>query len=123
MAKILVIDDEQDIRSLLSNFLVRKGYAVDTASDGEEGMQLFKKNQYDLVIVDIFMPEKEGIETIREIREENTNIKIMAMSGGGMVEKDEILEIAKAFGANQALSKPFEMSNLLTTVHDLIGNA
>ena len=71
MKKILVIDDEWKIRKLIKDYLVREGYSVDEAGDGEEGLELFFKNHYDIVILDIMMPKIDGWSVCRKIREES----------------------------------------------------
>jgi CheY-like chemotaxis protein len=82
MARILVIDDERIIRTIVKHALEEDGHEVIEAGDGEEGIQLYRKNPTDLVVTDIIMPRKEGIETIKELRRNYPDIKIIAMSGG-----------------------------------------
>ena len=84
MARILVVDDEEGIRTLLRNILVREGHHVTTAADGVEALQVVDTQPVDLVITDLIMPEKEGVETISELRKRFPAVKIIAMSGGGM---------------------------------------
>ena len=85
MARILIIDDEPTILLMLKKMLERSGYVVDMAINGKEGMELFAKFPADLIITDIVMPEKEGLETIREIKKDHPHVKIIAISGGGRI--------------------------------------
>lgn len=122
MKQILVIDDEPSIRFLLKKMLEREGYAVITASDGDEGMKLFQESFFDLVITDILMPEKEGIEIIMEIKREHPDIPVIAISGGGFNSPGNYLNIAAAAGAAAALEKPVEKEALLSHVQNLLAS-
>jgi DNA-binding response OmpR family regulator len=121
MRKILIIDDEPHILLMLKKMLERAGFEIDLASNGVEGIELFKKSRADLVITDIIMPEKEGLETIREMRRIKSDLKIIAMSGGGKVSADNYLEIAKIFGAAKVIAKPFTKLEMVTAVQELMG--
>src|SRR5215475_12447612 len=116
MARILIIDDEAPVRRLLRHMLEKEGYEVIDAPDGEVGIKLFRERPSDLVLTDILMPEKEGIETIIELRKSFPRVKIIAMSGGGRMGKLDVLPIAKSFGALQTLEKPFERHELLDAI-------
>lgn len=119
MATILVIDDEKTILTSLKEMLVREGFSVLTAGDGNEGIKLFNDNQVDLVITDIVMPEKEGIETIIEMRKTSPNIKIIAISGGGRGQPEGYLQMAKSLKVEYTFKKPFEQDDLLGAVYEL----
>ena len=121
MQKILIIDDESHILLMLKKMLERAGYEIDLAANGVEGIKLFKESRADLVITDIIMPEKEGLETIREMRRIKSDLKIIAMSGGGKVSADNYLEIAKIFGAARVIAKPFTKLEMVTAVQELMG--
>ncbi len=121
MERILVIDDEPHILLMVKKMLERAGYEVDLASNGSEGLRLFNKIRPALVITDIIMPEKEGLETIREMRRIKSDLKIIAMSGGGKISADNYLETAKIFGASRLILKPFSQKQLLTYVEELAG--
>jgi DNA-binding response OmpR family regulator len=121
MARILIIDDEPHILLMVKKMLERAGYEVDLASNGSEGLRLFDSIQPDLVITDIIMPEKEGLETIREMRRQNKDLQIIAMSGGGKISADNYLETARIFGAARIMEKPFSQNLLLSYVEDLLG--
>jgi DNA-binding response OmpR family regulator len=117
---ILVIDDDENIRMLLRAILEREGYQVLEAPDGNKGVQEFKKHPTDLVITDLIMPGKEGIETIRDLRREFPNVKIIAVSGGGRIGPDSYLKMAKGIGALRTLSKPFDRLGLLHVVKEVM---
>lgn len=118
--QILIIDDEPSIRFLLKKMLEREGYAAITASNGDEGMKLFEEIPFDLVITDIIMPEKEGIEIIMEIKKNHPDIPVIAISGGGFNSPRSYLNIALAAGAAAVLEKPVEKETLLSQMHNLL---
>lgn len=116
MQNILVIDDDKLMRLALARILISSGYNVIQASDGEEGLQLYRTQDFDLVITDLIMPDKEGIQIIRELRKENSNIRIIAMSAGGRGGATDYLKWARLMGARQCLSKPIKREELLNAV-------
>jgi len=116
MKQILIIDDEPLIGSMLKKAFEREGFNVIVASNGKEGMKLYKEKPPDLVITDLIMPEKEGIEIIMELRKEDPNLPIIAMSGGGLNAPDSYLNTANALGANAIFSKPIKIEELLNIV-------
>jgi CheY-like chemotaxis protein len=120
MARILVIDDETAIRLSVKLALEDAGHQVEEAANGEEGLIRMRANPADLVISDIFMPEKEGLETIDEVRRNYPNTRIIAISGGGRMDPKEYLEIAEQVGADRSLSKPFDIQQLLDVVDPLL---
>ncbi|MCP3872548.1 MAG: response regulator [Desulfobacteraceae bacterium] len=120
MKKILVIDDEKSVRELLKMFFERNDYNVLSASDGKQGIKLYKENKVDLIITDIIMPEKEGLETIREFKSIDPDIKIIAISGGGNVDPETYLGLAKKMGALYTFSKPLDNKTLLSAVNTLL---
>jgi DNA-binding response OmpR family regulator len=120
MARILIIDDEAMIRNLLVRMLEREGYETVTASNGKDGINIHRKNPADLIITDLIMPDKEGIETIMELRRDFQDVKIIAMSGGGKTDSETYLHIAKTIGAIKTLAKPFDRKELLTTIRELL---
>lgn len=121
MARILVIDDDEQILRTLRQVLELEGHEVVDASNGKEGIRLFEENRADLIITDIVMPEKEGIETIKELHEENPNLKIIAISGGGAVDPRVYLHLAENLGAMRTLVKPFSREELLNAVRGVLG--
>jgi DNA-binding response OmpR family regulator len=116
MAKILLVDDNAELLEMAALFLRQAEHVVTTAADGKEAMRLVEGNAFDLVITDIVMPEKEGLETIMELRRKTPALKIIAMSGGGSVAPEDYLSMARAFGAAQTLAKPFLGEELLAAV-------
>jgi CheY-like chemotaxis protein len=113
---ILLIDDDALVRQSLTIVLEYAGYEVRCAADGRQGLAAFRERRPDLVISDIVMPEKEGIETIMELRMLSRDCPIIAISGGGRFGRADFLTVAKALGANATLSKPFEAEDLLRMV-------
>ena len=120
MARILIIDDEAMIRDLLVNILEREGYDTATASGGKDGIKIYRENPTDLIITDLLMPEKDGLETIMDLRREFHDVKIIAMSGGGKVDPETYLQIARTMGAIETIAKPFDRKELLKTVQELL---
>ena len=118
--RILVIDDEESVRFVVKEMLEFEGYEVTTAPNGKVGLQLFRKDPTDLILTDIFMPEMEGLETIRELHRDFPQLKIIAMSGGGESGMLSFLSFAKRFGALRTLRKPFSREELLATVRELL---
>lgn len=121
MKKILLIDDEPTILSMMKKMVEKAGYNADMASNGVEAMELIENNSYDLVITDIIMPEKEGLEIISEIRKHHSSIKVIAISGGGRLSPEEYLQSAKYLGALKVLKKPFAQQDFLSAIKELIG--
>lgn len=120
MSNILVIDDDPSIRGFVRLYLEEAGHGVFEAEDGKVGMRIFSQHTIDLVVLDIFMPEKDGIETIQDIREKNADCKVLAISGGSVKMGMDFLHHAKAFGANEILVKPFNEKELLAAVSRLL---
>ncbi len=123
MARILVVDDDPNIRQMLRSMLEREGYEVDVASNGLECMRRFEAAPADLVITDIIMPEQEGIETIRRLRAEYPDCRIIAISGGGRIGPSDYLSMAKLIGAVSTLSKPFDRKDLLEAIRGALSVA
>lgn len=119
--RVLIIDDDSYIREMICSMLKGENYEVFTAADGKEGMRIINdKPGIDIVITDLVMPEKEGLETIREIKEGFPYIKILAISGGGKISAENYLNIAKSMGAVITLKKPFVKRELLEVLGDII---
>jgi CheY-like chemotaxis protein len=121
MARILVIDDDRAIRLTLEVILQSGGHEVVCASDGDEGIAAVASASPQLIITDIIMPNKEGLEMIMQIRARDTRTPILAMSGGGRVGTADFLKMALKVGANEILLKPFERHELNTAVARLLG--
>jgi DNA-binding response OmpR family regulator len=114
--KILVIEDNAVVRNTVMRILQSAGYEVVIANDGLQGVDAFRREQPDLVISDIIMPEQEGIATIRQILGEKPGTKIIAISGGGRIGNTDFLQIARKMGASDALPKPFDPDELVARV-------
>jgi DNA-binding response OmpR family regulator len=125
MARILVIDDEEPVRSLIKRGLEHVGHEVEEAEDGDQGTRLFQASPFDLVITDLIMPEKEGIETILDLRESHPNVRILVISGGlsfggRSLDRQGPLSDAEALGADASLAKPFDLRKLIEVVDELL---
>lgn len=120
MSKILIIDDDEHIRNLFKRKLDDHGYITITADDGDVGLMLFRKENPDLVLIDIIMPRKEGIEVIREIMAEFPKSKIIAISAGGRGKASEYLDYAYKFGAKKVLEKPIDLDELVSVVEEVL---
>ena len=112
MRKILVIDDDLQTRLTLRVVLERSGYEIVEASDGDEGLCLFRKERVNLVITDIFMPERDGLAVIEEIRRDHPKTKIISITGS----RGDDCARAKELGAVRTFVKPYEMQEILDVV-------
>src|SRR6266581_894580 len=121
VARILVMDDDELLRGALRVVLEGAGYEVIEAGDGNAGLQLQREQAADVVLVDIFMPERDGLEVIKALHGEQPQPTIVAMSGGGRTGQIEVLEAAAALGASRTLVKPFEPRQLLKVIRELLG--
>ena len=120
MANILVIDDEEGIRRVIGKVLVREGHDVLEAPDGKVALELLQDNPPDLVICDLFMPEMDGVEVLRELRRDYPELQVVAISGGAYEGKVQLLDVAKGLGAAAVLKKPFELDELLGVVRSVL---
>ena len=131
MGSILIIDDEEDIRDALQMVLESAGHDVKVASNGNDAVEFQREDPADLIITDIIMPGKDGVDTIKEIRQAFPGIRIIAISGGGSVHSNEYvpdaitttayLAAAKEAGADMVFTKPFERKDLIQAVDSLFG--
>jgi len=130
MKRVMIIDDEEDIRIVLKETLVRAGFDVVVACDGKEGLSLLREKPADLVITDVIMRGKDGVETAYDIRMEFPQTKIVVMSGGGnaapigyeptAVSTTAYLASAAAVGADMTITKPFDREELIKAVTELM---
>ena len=120
MATILVIDDDDAMRRLILRVLAVKGHVLLEAENGQQGIKLLEEQQPDLIITDILMPRKEGIETIREVLDRSPATRIIAISGGGGSQNLMFLDMARTFGAHASLAKPFRAEELIETVERVL---
>ncbi|MCB5253039.1 MAG: response regulator [Candidatus Cloacimonadaceae bacterium] len=122
MAKVLVIEDEDSFRNVLVKMLSKAGFEVRQAGDGNQALEICAKFMPDLVLTDIIMPDKEGLETIQELLEINPSLKIVAMSGGGRYGPNSYLPLAEKLGARATLQKPFMREDLINTINSVLTN-
>jgi len=120
MKRILIIDDDLAIQQMVKRLVEKAGYEADLASNGEEGMDMIDEGSFNLVITDIIMPRKEGIEIITAIRKDYPQIKIIAMSGGGRFTPEGYLRSAKILGADRIFTKPFNHREMMTAIDELL---
>jgi CheY-like chemotaxis protein len=121
-ASILIIDDDAAVSRTLSLILTRAGYQVSTVTSGRKGLEMLSEGRFDLVLTDIIMPELDGIEAIRRIRTDHPGLRIIAMSGGGQIDKADFLHMAEALGADRVLEKPVRSERLLELVGSVMAN-
>ena len=120
VARILAIDDDNSIRKLLCLVLKDAGYEVSEASNGRIALEMQRESPAELIITDIFMPEKEGTEFIMDMSVEFPKVKVIAMSGGGNIEGVDFLNLAENLGALKTFRKPFKQVDLLAAVEELL---
>ena len=118
--RILVVDDDPGIRRALFILLTREGYQVTQAQDGVEALRVWRDKGGDLVITDLHMPEKNGIETIVELLSHSPGMRIIAMSGGGQTKRLDLLGNATMLGAVLTIEKPFTLHEMMTTVRQAL---
>lgn len=120
MARILVIDDEPDVRDILKTLLEESGYDVDLAAEGSEGLQRHQEKAADLVITDLHMPGLNGVETIKRFRDDFGDVKLIAVSGADTYMVQKNLEASRVNGADLTLMKPFNLAELLAAIDNLL---
>jgi CheY-like chemotaxis protein len=116
---ILFVDDEEPVRELFKEALEKFGFRVSLANNGNEGLESFRNNPADLIITDIFMPEKDGHAFILEVLQEFPDAKIFAITGKKSFEPEMELDIAKTLGALRVFSKPCKLSELIAAIREL----
>jgi len=122
MTRVLLVDDDEIIRETLSEALKLRNFYVYSLSDGTKVVQEIEENDYDIIVLDIVMPNKEGLETIQDVRKINSKIPILAVSGGGRTAPSSNLAIAKMMGANDTLVKPFDSLSLVQKIQKILEN-
>jgi YesN/AraC family two-component response regulator len=120
LAYILVIDDDPIILEGFKQLLEEEEHSVVTASNGQKGIDIFRNDQADLVLTDMIMPVKDGIKTIMELEKEFPDIKIIAISGGGVIEAGRYLNLAEHIGVKQTLTKPVTKEQLINAVNEVL---
>lgn len=123
MPSVLVVDDQDQVRQLIRETLELAGYEVDEACTGREGLERYRTKAADLVLMDILMPDQDGLEGIMTLRREFPDSRVIAMTGGSQtIGIVNVLDVAKMLGARQTLHKPFELKVLLDAVASEIVN-
>ncbi len=120
MPTVMIVDDEKIIRNLIRKSLMRTGYKVIEAENGMEATELLKEKSIELIIVDLVMPKKGGIELIMEINTTYPNLKKIVISGKLPTDSDSITELTDGFRVDAVFSKPFEIFDMLKTVKSLV---
>jgi DNA-binding response OmpR family regulator len=124
MARILVIDDDELFREFVQKALVEAGFEVIPAGDGDEGLRKFMETPVDLIICDVLMPNKDGLETVRAVRSRSSRLPIITMTGGVLADTEDGLDdlrMSMAFGATRTIGKPFRATKLLKLVRECLG--
>lgn len=121
--RILLIEDNALARYTMREILEEANFEVEEAESGEEGVAMQRARSFDLVVTDIIMPRKDGLETIRELKEAYPDLPVIAVSGGGRTRDTDILDIAQKTGADRILHKPFTNDELVDIVSALLGSA
>jgi CheY-like chemotaxis protein len=122
MRTAIVADDVPEIRFLIARILEPAGFTVLGAENGLEAVELLKTNPCDLLVTDVLMPDGDGIELIEEVKKSDSDVRILAVSGGGgLLEPDYCVKLAKAIGAHAGIMKPFDRVQFLAAVDDALG--
>ena len=116
--RILVVDDDPQIRDVLRAWLEHEGYSVAEAENGREGVKIQRSDPADMLICDLIMPDQEGIETITSFNKEFPEVGIIAISGGGKIGPDSYLEVAVQLGAWKAFKKPLDFNVLIDSLRE-----
>ncbi|HEX6156640.1 MAG TPA: response regulator [Burkholderiales bacterium] len=119
MTRLLVADDDRQIRAILKLSLEAAGYEVETVADGAGAVRAHEERPADLLITDLFMPERDGLETVEYFRARHPSMPIIAISGWKPGQRADYLEVARVAGADAVLRKPFTIDELLAQVQDV----
>lgn len=118
--RVLIIEDEALIANLLCDGLRSYGFEADAAESGEAGLATFLEGHHDIVVTDVFMPDREGLEILMEIKREAPEAKVVAISGGGRtMQAQPVLRMATRLGADAVLNKPFRVQDLVDVIEQL----
>jgi len=120
MVRILVIDDDEIMNGMIVQMLSEAGYEAEGVQDGNGGLKMFESKSFDLIVTDIVMPDKEGIETIIAIRSKSKTVPIIAISGGEKLGPEQYLQMAQHFGADYTFQKPFDREYFLAAVRECL---
>jgi CheY-like chemotaxis protein len=122
MARILVTDDDRDVRQALVRMLTGAGHDVVQAEDGGAALAAYRAHRPDVVITDMYMPAVDGVEVVARLMDEFPDARLIVMSGGGQVGKEDVLDLARRLGARRTLAKPVERQELLDAVNAVLGS-
>ncbi|MGH7230337.1 MAG: response regulator [Nitrospiraceae bacterium] len=122
MIRILIIDDDDQVREMLREALETEGYQVSEAKDGRQAIEQDRRCPSDLIILDIFMPEQDGLETLQQFRQQSPARRIIGISGGSQRVTLDVLDVAQKLGAVQTLQKPFPLSTMLEMVRSVLSS-
>ena len=120
MARVLVVDDQPEFRRGMLRLLERAGHVVSEAANGAEGLRRVAADDVDLVVTDLFMPDMDGLEFMRELARRRPGTRVIAVSGGGFMDVTSILAVASALGAVRTLSKPIDPPRFLALVEEVL---
>jgi CheY-like chemotaxis protein len=120
MPTILIADDDPTLRAVAREMLAGAHYRILEAADGDEALQIIRSTDVDLVVLDMLMPNKDGLETLMALREENRPALVLAISSGGQMESGSLLRIAAAFGATETLAKPLRLDTFVPTIERIL---
>ena len=120
MARVLIVEDDANLRLILQNVVDQAGHTTYVATDGQDALNQVQQEPPDIVVTDIIMPEKEGIELILSLRKEFPEIRIIAISGGGQLGADHYLDMAREFGADITIGKPFDKQCFMDAITELL---
>lgn len=121
MPRILVVDDDSQVREMLAEMLRRVGHDLATAATGRDGLEALRDGPFDIVILDMIMPDMNGVDTIRLIRSEHPTVAVVALSGGGSFKRFDLLEQAEELGVEAVLTKPVDWEEITTAVESAMG--
>ena len=117
---VLIADDDPTLRAIAAELLSGEGYRVLEAEDGDQALRIVEAETVDLIVLDMLMPNKDGIETIIELKRRRSSVRILAISSGGSMDVDSLLKPALAFGADRVMSKPLRISTFATTIAEML---
>ncbi len=120
MKRVLLVDDDDRLREATEGLLTGEGFSVTTARDGSEALALLSTQTVDVILCDLFMPGKDGLETIRHMRTQFAQVPVIAMSGGAYHGQMDVLRVAKHMGAAEALAKPFKLADLVRSIERVL---
>lgn len=124
MARILIIDDDRQIRDVMTKWLTIKGHEVIAAKNGNEGLNMLKTEHFELLITDIIMPERDGLEVIMSLSKAAERPRIIAMSGGSAsIDKEMLLSVAGMMKVERVLTKPLDYESLSVVVNEVLAAA